>query len=148
MRIRSAPSSPWLRMFILAAVLIFSVSSLAFAETVTVEAFGKYPLALNSVSRASDWDTDQDGIPDEWEDANGLDKNNAAEKGAEFIENLVKNGSNGKLTKDRIRTIAAALIKVQERSFSYEKDDSDGIMAVCRIVAEADLDAIDITAIK
>jgi len=37
-----------------------------------------YP-ELNSASRASDWDTDQDGIPDEWEDANGLDKNNAAD---------------------------------------------------------------------
>ena len=37
-----------------------------------------YP-ELNSVSRASNWDTDQDGMPDEWEDANGLNKNSAAD---------------------------------------------------------------------
>ena len=37
-----------------------------------------YP-KLNSVSRASNWDTDQDGMPDEWEDANGLNKNSAAD---------------------------------------------------------------------
>ena len=37
-----------------------------------------YP-ELNSVSRASNWDTDLDGMPDEWEDANGLNKNSAAD---------------------------------------------------------------------
>ena len=37
-----------------------------------------YP-ELVSESRPSNWDTDQDGIPDAWEDANGLDKNSAAD---------------------------------------------------------------------
>lgn len=37
-----------------------------------------YP-ELNSVSRASNWDSDQDGMPDAWEDANGLNKNSAAD---------------------------------------------------------------------
>lgn len=37
-----------------------------------------YP-ELNSVSRASNWDTDQDGMPDAWEDANGLNKNSASD---------------------------------------------------------------------
>ena len=37
-----------------------------------------YP-ELNSESRASNWDTDQDGMPDAWEEANGLNKNSAAD---------------------------------------------------------------------
>ena len=37
-----------------------------------------YP-ELNSESRASNWDTDLDGMPDEWEDANGLNKNSASD---------------------------------------------------------------------
>ena len=37
-----------------------------------------YP-ELASETRPADWDTDQDGMPDAWEEANGLDKNNAAD---------------------------------------------------------------------
>lgn len=68
-----------------------------------------YP-ELNSVSRASNWDTDQDGMPDEWENANGLNKNSAADavkytldsKGwytnlevylNSIVENIVKGGN-------------------------------------------------------
>lgn len=37
-----------------------------------------YP-ALASETRAADWDSDGDGMPDAWEDANGLNKNDAAD---------------------------------------------------------------------
>lgn len=37
-----------------------------------------YP-ELVSESRASNWDTDHDGMPDAWEEANGLNKNSAAD---------------------------------------------------------------------
>ena len=37
-----------------------------------------YP-ELASEVRPSDWDTDQDGMPDAWEDANGLNKNDASD---------------------------------------------------------------------
>ena len=41
-------------------------------------ATASYP-ALASETRPSDWDTDGDGMPDAWEDLNGLDKNDPAD---------------------------------------------------------------------
>ena len=41
-------------------------------------ATASYP-ELTSETRPSDWDTDNDGMPDAWEDANGLNKNDAAD---------------------------------------------------------------------
>ncbi|HMP84177.1 MAG TPA: hypothetical protein PKA41_15880 [Verrucomicrobiota bacterium] len=44
---------------------------------------GGYP-AITVVSRAADWDTDGDGMPDHWELEHGLDPNDAADRNDDF----------------------------------------------------------------
>ena len=116
-----------------AAIIGTAFPAGAGAEAQLVEAEGRYP-----VSEA------EGRFPLARERA----EQDALRKATEEVGLLVESYSeahSGYLTEDEVRTIAAAILKVTDTKFQYKPDGDGGIIILCHIKAEADMDDVDLT---
>ncbi|MGQ7888749.1 Ig-like domain-containing protein [Paenibacillus sp. WC2504] len=104
----------------------------------TPDGDGGFP-ALTETTLSADYDSDHDGIPNLWEEANGLDANNTADGKADsgdgftylekYLNSLLGNGSNNPAVAITSPSTNAMLQANQDIVIDATASDSDGTVA-------------------